>query len=139
MKITITNLPAGLAAGGRTAFEPVSLSEDPLGRYAVAELFANELFVALKILRRDGDELLCRYVNHYAYQDDVPMLLRFSVQWDCIRYGFCKLNLWAPEATENRDGYFDRTVKRFYFDWELYKKCYEDVNGVPCGREDPNG
>ena len=136
MKIRIQKLPAGLIRGD--TFEPVSFSEDPTGRYAVAELFANEFFAAVRILLRGERELLCEYVDGYSYQDFIPMLLKFSVQWDCIRYGFCKLTLWAPEAPESRDGIFERTVKRFYFDRELYRKCREEINGVPGGREEPD-
>ncbi len=137
MIITINNLPAGLA-GGRSTFEPVEFSVDPTGKYAVSELCKNELFVAVNILQRDGDDLLCEYVDSYVYQDGVPMLLKFSLQWDCIPYGFCKLILWAPEARENRGGCFTRTVKRFYFDRELYERRCEEIHGVPSPSQNPH-
>lgn len=136
MKVIIQGMPEGLAGRGN-AFEPAGISADPEGRYAVLELFPSELFVAAEILRREDGEMRCRYVNHFFWQDDVPMLLKFSVDWSCLRYGFCKLDLWAPEAP-GPDGSFSRTVKRFYFNWELYKACYEEIHGVPCEREDPN-
>ena len=66
------------------------------------------------------------------------MMMRFSVDWNCIKYGFCKLNLFAPELSDEFGGYLDGTVARFYFDWELYKKCYEELNGVPCNKKNPN-
>ena len=83
--------------------------------------------------------MIGNYVNHYSYDNDIPMLMKFTVDWGCIRYGFCKLNLWAPELVNEFGGSADKTAARFYFDWELYKTCYEELNGVPCERKDPNG
>ena len=138
MKITIRNMKKGLVSASACTFEPVSLSVDPSGRYAVAELYAGELFVAARILSRTENELVCDYVNYYSCFNDVPMLMKFTVNWDCLQWGFAKLERWAPELAAENDGFFDATVKRFYFDWELYKRCYQERHGVPCDREDPN-
>lgn len=54
-------------------------------------------------------------------------------QVECYKdgHGFCKLRLWAPERVKEFSGHFDKTLKRFYFDRELYKASYEEINGVP--------
>ena len=136
MKVNIQNIPQSLCTD--EPFEAYSVSTDPDNRYAVVEAFSNCLFIAVKIVSRDDDLLVGEYVNHYEFHNDIPMLTKFTVYWDCIRYGFCKLDLWAPEMADRFGGYYSKTVARFYFDWELYKKCYEEINGVPCEKQDPN-
>ena len=136
MRVQIHSMKAGLAAQGRELFDAVSISEDPEGRYAVAELYANELFVALRVTGRDGDRIAGEYIDHFSYSDDVPMLLKFSVSWDCIPYGFCKLSLWAPEMASHFDGSFEKTVKRFYFDRALYEAKREELHGSSDSAED---
>jgi len=117
--------------------EAVRVSTDPEGRYAVAELHANELFAAFRITAR-GEELLAGdYVDSFAFDNDVPMLLKFSVSWDYIPYGFCKLILWAPEMANRFDGCFEKTVKRFYFDRALYEAKREELHGSPDSAEEP--
>ena len=136
MRVRILHMKAGLVPRGREFFDAISVAEDPEGRYAVAELYANELFVALRITGRDGDTLSGEYVDHFSYCDDVPMLLKFSVSWDCSPYGFCKLILWAPEMANRFDGCFESTVKRFYFDRALYEAKREELHGSP-GKTEP--
>ena len=75
---------------------------------------------------------------------DIPIVLHldhgpdFETCKSCIEYGFCTVNLWAPELVNEFGGSFDKTLKRFTFDWELYKECYEKRHGVPCRRKNPN-
>ncbi|MBQ3264231.1 MAG: hypothetical protein IJH07_00500 [Ruminococcus sp.] len=140
MKVQIINIPQNLHLIPRQhePFDAYGVSKDPDSRYAVIEASQNSLFIAVKVVSCDNDLLVGEYVDHYRFDNDIPMMMKYTVLWDCIRYGFCKLNLWAPEMADEFSGYFDQTVKRFYFDWELYKKCYEDINGVPCKKQDPN-
>ena len=135
MKIKINGMtkPVPGIRGGTA--EARKVWTDPEGRYAVAEIFTDELYLALKIEETDGETLTGEYVDRYERANDVPMLMRFTVDWGCIRYGFCKLLLWAPELAEEAGGGFEKTVKRFYFDRELYEKSYEELNGVPYGKK----
>lgn len=94
--------------------------------------------MAVKVLSRDDGLLVGDYVNACHYSSDEPMLQKISVDWSCIEYGFCTVNLWAPELVNEFGGSFDKTLKRFTFDWELYKECYEKRHGVPCRRKNPN-
>ncbi len=139
MKVVIRNLKKPLAITRTDTFEATWVSMDSEKRYAVAEIYKNETYVALNIISVDDDILVGEYVDRFEYpEDDTPMLMDFTVSWNCIKYGFCKLIMWAPELV-NRYGNFSHTAKRFYFDWELYKKSYEDIHGVPCIRKNPNG
>lgn len=138
MKVIINNLPKTLPDIKDENLEKTRISIDPEKRYAVLEVFRKELFVAVKINSMNGDILDCEYVDKFAWWNDFTMLTDFCVNWDCIEYGFCKLTMWAPELANEYGGYFDHTAKRFYFDWELYKKRYEELNGVPCTKKNPN-
>ena len=138
MQVRIADMPRGIVCADREIFDAYSVSLDPTQRYAVAEIFRNELFVAFRVSTREETSMAGEYVDHFSYSDDTPMLLKFTVEWGCIEYGFCKLNLWAPEMIREFGGRFDRTVKRFYFDWELYRASYERINGVPCPRKGPD-
>ena len=138
MNVVINNLKKSLRLS-RDTFEVSNLSMDAEKRYAVAEIFKNELYIAFKIISIDDENVVGEYFDYYACMEDAVMLMSFSVDWNCINYGFCKLIMWAPEMENEFGGYFDHTAKRFYFDWELYKKCYEEINGVPCNRKNPNG
>ena len=132
MKVQIKNMKKGLRYNLSDIIEAYRVYTDPSSKYAVIEVYQNELFVAVIIEEDNQNILVGKYVDHYSRYNDVPMLLKFTVSWDCIKYGFCKLILWAPE-----EGYFDQTVARFYFDWQLYKESYEAINGVPCNKKDP--
>lgn len=138
MKVKIKH-PDGFAAYlGEEPFEPFRIHFDPTRRYAVVEPRPNWLYVAVRVLSLDDELLVGDYVNACQYSSDEPMLQKISVDWSCIEYGFCTVNLWAPELAGEFGGGFDKTLKRFYFDWELYKECYEKRHGVPCRRKDPN-
>ena len=108
-----------------------SVSIDPEQRYAVVETSPG-VFVAVKISSLSENMLTGEYVDSCSYSVDLPMLNKIYVYWECIRFGFCKLVLWAPELANENGGSFYRTIKRFYFDWERYKTCYEEICGVPC-------
>ena len=136
MRLTLLDPADGQIRVKKGPWEPVSLSRSPDGRYAVAEIFANELFVALEILDEDGEDLVGRYVDHFTDMDIVPMLKRYSVDWSCICYGFAKLVLFAPEMSEEFGGYFDQTMRRFWFDRELYERKYLEMHGVPAPHRD---
>lgn len=100
------------------AFDAVSVSTDPEGRYVVAEV-APRKYVAIRITACSDECLGGEYVDHYVWDDDTPELKSFSIDWSCIQFGFCKLRLWAPERVKEFGGHFDITLKRFYFDREL--------------------
>ena len=138
MRVMIHNLKKGIGCGNKDTFDVPNVFMEPEHRYAVVEVFHNELYVAVKIISNENDLLICEYVDHYSEFDDEVMLKKFSVDWECIKYGFCKLILWAPEMAAEFGGSFDKTVKRFYFDWELYTTHYEEVHGSPCRKKNPD-
>ena len=82
--------------------------------------------------------IIGEYVDHYETYSDDLMLMSYHVECGCIDWGFAKLVLWAPEMADKWNGYFENTVHRFYFDRELYKRSYEEKNGVPCPKRKPN-
>ena len=137
MKIKINGLKKGVVYGNRDTLDVSSVSMDSEHKYAVAEVFRNELYIAVKIIAYENDILIWEYVDHYSDSDDCVMLMKYYVDWECIKYGFCKLILWAPEMAAKWNGSFEKTVKRFYFDWELYKRSYEEKHGVPCPKRNP--
>ena len=137
MTIEIRN-PGDADHENSISFPAVRVSTDPEQRYAVAEKRGG-LFVAFRLSSCDGESMTGEYLNHYRYDySDIPMLQGITADWSCIEYGFCKLNLFAPEMVNEFGGSFDKTLCRFYFDWERYKICYEKINGVACTRQDPN-
>ena len=136
--IKINGLKPWIVPGNRNVFENCTVYIDPSGKYAVAEVFRKELYIAIVIESAADDLLVGKYVDHYSSFNDTPMLMTFSVDWSCIGFGFCKLRLWAPELANEHGGFFEHTAARFYFDWELYKSSYERINGVPCTRKNPN-
>lgn len=101
------------------SFEAVSVSMDPQRRYAVTEVFTEELFIFVKVISVDETELKGVYLDHYLCTYATPMLMRFSVNWEHADAGFCKLRLWAPELVNEFGGSFEKTVKRFRFDDKL--------------------
>lgn len=132
MKVKINNLKEGVVYGNKDTFEAISVSKDPERKYAVVGIQQNEIYFALKIISEDDDILVGEYVGHYESYADDPMLMRYRVDWEFINLGFAKLVLWAPEMVIKWNGCIEKTVKRFYFDWELYKKKYEEKNGALC-------
>lgn len=138
MRIKVNNLKKGIPRGDTDTFEALSVSKDPEGRYAVVKIQFRGIYFAIKIISEDDDMLIGEYVGHYVSYSDDPMLMRYQMDWGCIYFGFAKIVLWAPEMANKWNGSFEKTVKRFYFDWELYKKSYEKQHGVPCPKRDPN-
>ncbi len=137
MKVVIYNIKEGITHENPRLFETNKVSVDPENRYAVVEV-QNGLFVAIKITSSKDGLLTGEYVDHYwAYDSDIPILQKYTVSWENITNGFCKLVLWAPEKVNKFGGSFEKTVKRFYFDWERYKHRYEELNGVQCPKNDP--
>lgn len=137
VKVKINGLAKGIIWEHTDIFDVTNISMDPEHRYAVLEIYPKELFAAVKVISDEGDLLICQYVAHYASYNDDPVLMKYIVNWDCMKYGFCKLILWAPEMSQQLGGRSYRTVKRFYFDWELYKTDYEKRYGVPCLKKKP--
>ena len=130
MKVQINNIDRRVYREDTDVFDAVSISADPERRYAVAEVSPHK-FVAVRITASDDEHLTGEYVDHFFWDDDTPELQSFSIDWGCIHYGFCKLKLWAPERLVEFGGRADKTLKRFYFDRELYKARFEEINGVP--------
>lgn len=135
MKIII-NRPDAVSGGSQSILEPISVSMDPERRYAVVETRPSD-FTALTVTSLDDELLIGDYVDHYSWSTDVPMLYSFIVSWDCIRFGFCKLILWAPELSNKNGGDFFQTARRFYFDRELYRASREALHGVPGEARSP--
>ena len=137
MRVRIRNLKPGLIFSGVDTFENVTVSMDPERRYAVAEVYPVELFVAVKILSLEDGLLDGDYLDHYSFSPE-PMLMKFTADWGSMEYGFCKLRLWAPELANEFGGAFERTVRRFYFDWDRYTARYQEQCGVPCPKKYPH-
>ena len=137
MRVIIKKARDGILPKNTDIFDAESVSFDLEKRYAVAELYKKELFIALKVISDKNDILTGEYADHYTSSDAEAMLTKYSVDWGNIKYGFCKLELWAPELANKFGGSFSKTVKRFYFDFELYKTKYEKINGVPCKKKRP--
>lgn len=131
MKVKINNLKEGIVRGDDDTFEAISFSKDPTGRYAVVNIRYKEIYFAIKIISEDDDMIIGEYVDHYETYSDDLMLMSYHVEWGCIDWGFAKLVLWAPEMADKWNGFFEHTVHRFYFDWELYKRSYGEKHGVP--------
>ena len=131
-EVQINKLKSGVipGTGTETVLFDVEVSLENQKRYAVIEVHKNEVYVAVDVIRTDGNKLTAEYVDDFQCWDDIPMLMSFSVDWSCIGYGFCKLIQWAPEKVNEFGGSFSHTAKRFYFDAELYSKCCEEKHGV---------
>ncbi|MCB6991983.1 hypothetical protein LI177_00475 [bacterium 210820-DFI.6.37] len=132
-EVQIKNLKSEVipGTGTETVLFDVEVFLEEQKRYAVIEVWKNELYVAANVINADGNKLIAEYVDDFKCWDDIPMLMSFSVDWSYIGYGFCKLIQWAPEKANEFGGSFSHTAKRFYYDAELYNKCYEEKNGVP--------
>ncbi len=139
MNVKINNLTDELISKFNGSFEAVSVSFSPDGRYAVVEACRDTLFIAVNVISLEDGELTGDYVDHcWTSAPDEPMLYSIRADWFFIGAGFCKMTVFAPEMVNEFGGRFEKTIKRFYFDWELYKRCYEKTNGVPCTKPDPN-
>ena len=103
---------------------------EPENRFAIIELIKG-LFVAVKIESMDHGVLVGSYIDHITDSfDDEIMLYKHDADWSNIPFGFFKLTCWAPEKMNEHNGSSYFTVKRFYFDKELYRNKYEEINGV---------
>ncbi len=129
MKVTVRNpdrsKPVIRAALKEDTFAARRVSMDPEGRYAVVEPGFGHLFIAVRVVSCENNHLTGEYVDYwYDFGPDVPMLYRYSVSWDCIGFGFCKLMLFAPEIE-----LAEQTMHRIYFDRELYEKSVKALHG----------
>ena len=139
VKAVINNLKAGILNHYDGFVEAVSYSMSPDKKYAVIEVYRDLLYIAVNVVSFEDGVLVGDYVNYtWTSAPDELMLYHFVIDWDFIRNGYCKLILFAPEMVNEFGGSFQKTIKRFYFDWELYKRCYEKRYGIPCTKQDPN-
>ena len=134
MKVKIHNIDSCIIRNNDATFPAIQVSVDPKRQYAVVEI-SPQKFLALHITSWDDRLLTGEYVDHFFWDDDTPELRSFTVDWNYIQYGFCKLILWAPERRNENGGQSAHTVKRFYFDRELYKERYEEINGIACKKQ----
>ena len=131
MLIRILHAPVKLSYYARKdCFEAQSISLSPDSRYAVVFLGSLGPFVAVKLLESAPDGTSCgEYLDSCrGYDEDIPMLMKYSVDWDMIGFGFCKLVLFAPEMSEKFGGAFSGTVHRFYFDRALYERKRKELH-----------
>ena len=136
MKVNIRNVVPGIIPTDENGYADVCrVFSDPSGKYAVLEVFPCRLFVAVRAAGSDGDVMIGDYVNHCYYDDEPPRFLSFSVEWEWLRFGFCKLTVSDPDMCVKHGGMDLFTVARFYFDEALYRASYEEINGVPCPKE----
>ena len=98
----------------------------PDGRFVVAEIFYGEYFIAGEIIEGSPEQELitvdCRDERDAA--GDESDFRSYSVEWDSMPDGFCKLRSLAMES-------FKLKYYRLYLDPELYKRKYEEKNGTP--------
>lgn len=134
MKAQIKKMKPGVVPGAETEaiLLDVEVYMEDQKRYAVIEVYNNELYIAANVISADDEKIVAEYLDAFQWWDDIPMMMLFSIDWSCIGYGFCKLIQWAPEMANVFGGSFSHTAKRFYFDADIYKKRYEEKNAVPC-------
>lgn len=97
----------------------------PDEKYAIVEVFYPENFVAGKIEKLDmekGEMTLYRIDELCTDTDDVDLRF-YSVDWSDMPNGFFKLRSRSVESYKVKS-------YRFYFDPELYKQKYKELNGV---------
>ena len=144
MRITIRN-PEGLlsrytgAAPGQTVSLEVpreDLELGPGGIYAVVTWRERELMIAIRVEEESPESLAGSFVDAYSIEFDEIMLYRFRLDWRWIIFGFCKVVLWAPEKVNEFGGVFEKTVHRFYFDRELYKRRVHERHGLTLPEEE---
>lgn len=82
----------------------------PDGMYAIIERFRAELFVSVRIIENSTDGYICDFIKEYfPYYRSIDARF-YEVDWDCMKYGFCKLLRFDMES-----GFFG-TERRFYFE-----------------------
>ena len=96
----------------------------PDQRFAVAELFPGELFVAGKLLSLGREDMVLEFLGTFSDPSDTPELKKYEVDWSCLPYGFIKFQCSYPETLTSRS-------ERCYFDRDLYRKMYQKCNGIP--------
>jgi len=98
----------------------------PDERFAVAEVFGSGYFAAGEIVafQKELQQMTLRCIDELRVDFDEPELYSCDVSWSTMPYGFCKLRRLRYETLEER-------TFRIYFDPELYKAKYEELNGVP--------
>lgn len=80
MKIKINGLKKGVVYGNKDTLDVSGISMDSEHKFAVAEDFRNELYIAVKIISYENDILICEYVDHYSESDDYVMLMKYSIE-----------------------------------------------------------
>lgn len=113
----------------RSHFDVKQAWYSPDKKYAVLEIWTDELFVFGKLIDENEEIISLDYIDSFSgyFLDEVDFRT-FWVEWGCMQYGFCKL-----VCRELESGRMHR-AKRFYFDPELYKQKYEEENKVPYKR-----
>lgn len=107
MKVKILNWNSPYNKDG--FIDIANLWVSPDGMYAVIERFRAELFVSAQIIEDSIDGYICDFVKeHFPYYRDIDARF-YSVDWDYMKYGFCKLMRFDMESG------FCGTERRFYF------------------------
>lgn len=88
----------------------------PDEQYMIIERFRDELFVSARVVTKAGDGWIADFVECYTPNTDSIDLRSWRIDWSCMQYGFCKLQVFEMESG------FDGTVHRFYFDRALYRR-----------------
>lgn len=113
----------GILSEGNKALQ-IWMSPDK--KYAVAEVFAAESFVAGLIEEVDEEKGIMTLICKDSFSTEMEEIdyNSYTVDWSCMQYGFCKLRSRSLESYKSR-------VFRIYFNPELYIRKYEELNGVP--------
>ena len=95
----------------------------PDGKYAIAEIFAGELFVAGKVVRNTLDQCTMTFFSEIQNHSVEVSGHQYETDWHCMIYGFCKLICRDMESPEP-------IVHRIYFDKKLYLKKRQELHGT---------
>ena len=95
----------------------------PDQKYAVAQ-FNSEVLAVLAIESITADTVTASCLKRMCFSVSDEDFLIFSVRW-YMAYGFLKI------CADSMEYGCLGTLRRFYFDPELYKRAYQEVNGVP--------
>lgn len=124
MKVRIFNWDSSCNEN-RQYFDVREVWLSPDKKYAVIEIWKDELFVFGKMIEENEEIISLDYIDSFpGYFLEEIDYRNFWVEWDCMQYGFCKL-----VCAEMESGRMHR-AKRFYFDSDLYKQMYEKENKV---------
>lgn len=107
MKVKILNWNSPFNRDG--FIDVANLWVSPDGMFAIIERFREELFVSARIIEDSVDGYICDFVGEYSpYYRSIDARF-YSVDWDYMKYGFCKL------VRFDMDSGFYGTERRFYF------------------------